>query len=430
MDKKIIVVGGGASGFMAAIQAARNGASVTILEQNGKFGKKLLSTGNGKCNLTNTESYADCYRSNTPDFASTVMFGFDVQQTIQFFLDIGIYTKNKNGYLYPHSEQAASVIEVLEMEARNLKIKLKTQETVTEIIPTGSFVKYVSKDGNSQRISFRHSAMPAPENSISPEKAPARNFLVKTKTWEYPCDAVILACGSKASVIEGSDGSGYKLVADLGHKIIKPLPALTGVKGKNNYYGKWAGVRTSAAVTLAINGHTIKQETGEVQLTDYGVSGIPVFQLSRYAARALDEGSNVSMFLDFLPEFDPSGLVTFLKSRRERNPYKNMRESLIGLFPEKLIDVLLTGTDTIEELAKKIKYLEVPVKETLSFEHAQVCSGGINCQEIEPMTMESKLVPGIYFCGELVDVDGACGGYNLQWAWSSGAVAGISASKV
>lgn len=394
MGKKIIVVGGGASGFIAAIQAARNGASVTILEQNGKFGKKLLSTGNGKCNLTNTESYTGCYRSNTPDFASTVMFGFDVQQTIRFFMEIGIYTKNKNGYLYPHSEQASSVLDVLEMEARNLKIKLKTQEAVTEIIPSGE-----------------------------------GSFLVKTKTWEYPCDAVILACGSKASVIEGSNGSGYQLAADLGHKIIKPLPALTGVKGKDFYYGKWAGVRAGACVTLAINGYKMKQETGEVQLTDYGISGIPVFQLSRFAARALDEGCTISMFLDFLPEFDPQGLVTFLKSRRERNPYKNMRESLIGLFPEKLMDVLLMGADTIEELAKRIKSLEVPVKETLSFEHAQVCSGGVDCEEIEPMTMESRLVPGIYFCGELVDVDGACGGYNLQWAWSSGAVAGISASK-
>lgn len=393
MKNKIIVVGGGASGFMAAIQAARNGASVTILEQNGKFGKKLLSTGNGKCNLTNTESYTGCYRSSTPDFASTVMFRFDVQQTIRFFMEIGIYTKNKNGYLYPHSEQASSVVDVLEMEARHLKIKLKTQEEVQQIEKT--------EDG----------------------------FLVKTNTWEYPCDKVILACGSKASVIEGSNGSGYKLAADLGHKIIKPLPALTGMKGTDRFYGKWAGVRTGACVTLAINGHKMKQETGEVQLTDYGVSGIPVFQLSRYASRALDENCTVSVFLDFLPEFSPESLLAFLKSRRARNPYKTLRESLIGLFPEKLIDVLLMDVDTEEALALKIKALKVPVKETMSFDHAQVCSGGVDCEEIDPMTMESTLVPGVYFCGELVDVDGACGGYNLQWAWSSGAVAGMAAAK-
>lgn len=393
MNNKIIVVGGGASGFMAAIQAARGGAAVTILEQNGKFGKKLLSTGNGKCNLTNTESYTGCYRSSTPDFASTVMFNFDVQQTIRFFMEIGIYTKNKNGYLYPHSEQASSVVEVLEMEARSLKIKLKTQEEVQQIEKT--------------------------ENG----------FLVKTNTWEYPCDKVILACGSKASVIEGANGSGYKLAADLGHRIIKPLPALTGIKGTDGFYSKWAGVRTGACVTLAINGQKMKQETGEVQLTDYGISGIPVFQLSRYAARALDENCTVSMFLDFLPEFSPESLLTFLKTRRERNPYKTLRESLIGLFPEKLIDVLMMDADTEEALARKIKGLEVPVKETMSFDHAQVCSGGVDCQEIDPMTMESALVPGVYFCGELVDVDGACGGYNLQWAWSSGAVAGMAAAK-
>lgn len=393
MSHKIVIVGGGASGFMAAIQAARNGASVTILEQNGKFGRKLQSTGNGKCNLTNLAQNCSYYRSSTPEFAVKVLSRFDVHQTIRFFTDIGIYTKNKNGYLYPHSEQASSVMEVLEMEARNLKIKRKTQEKVLKIRK--------SNEG----------------------------FLVATKTWEYPCDRVILACGSKASAIEGADGSGYRLASDLGHTIVKPLPALTGIKGTGRFYTKWAGVRTGACVTLVINGLPLKQECGEVQLTDYGISGIPVFQLSRYAARALYENCTVSMYLDFLPEFDPEGLLTFLKERRAHNPYKTLRESLIGLFSDKLIDVLMIDTKTEEQLVEKIKKLEVPVKETMSFEHAQVCSGGVDLKEINSETMESRLVSGIYFCGELLDVDGACGGYNLQWAWSSGALAGISAAR-
>lgn len=393
MSRSIVVIGGGASGFMAAITAARLGAAVTILEQNSRPGKKLLSTGNGKCNLTNIAEEPGCYRSSTPEFVPQVLAGFDVQQTIRFFMELGIYTRNRNGYLYPRSEQAASVVEVLEMEARHLKIKVKTREKVQEVLPTG------------------------------------RGFSVRTQTWEYPCDKVILASGSRASVIEGSCGSGYGLAESLGHTIIKPLPALTGLKGKASFYGKWAGVRTEARVTLAIHDIRLKQETGEVQLTDYGISGIPVFQLSRYAARALEEGCSVSVFLDFLPEFDPDSLTAFLKGRMVRNPYKTLRESLVGLFPAKLIDVLAAEADTIEDVAGRIHDFEVPVREPMPFSHAQVCSGGVSCGEINPMTMESKLIPGLYFAGEITDVDGACGGYNLQWAWSSGAVAGTAAAK-
>lgn len=393
MGKTIVVVGGGASGLMAAITAARAGAKVTILEQNGKLGKKILSTGNGRCNMTNLDQNPACYRSSVPSFAQKVLETFSVEETLSFFKELGIFSKNRNGYIYPRSNQAVSVVEALEMEARRLRIKCKTQEEVVSI-----------------------------------EKMES-GFSVLTKTWHYDCDSVIMACGSKASVIEGSNGSGYVLARKLGHTIIEPLPALVGLKGIGTYFSKWAGVRCDATVTLKIAEESIISDTGEIQLTDYGISGIPVFQISRYASRALAEKQTVSVELDFIPDMSEQEIVEELIRLAETDSSKKVRNLLTGLLPSKLIDTLVEKTDGIPEIAEKIKHFIIPIKEPMDFTHAQVCTGGVSCEEIDADTMESKRIPGIYFCGELTDVDGACGGYNLQWAWSSGYLAGLSASK-
>lgn len=393
MGKTIVVVGGGASGFMAAITAARAGAKVTILEQNNKLGKKILSTGNGRCNMTNLDQRADCYRSSFPGFAQNVLRIFSIENTMAFFKELGIFPKSRDGYIYPRSNQAASVVEALELEARRLKIKCKTQEEVVRI-----------------------------------EKTEA-GFSVLTKTWHYMCDSVILACGSKASVIEGSNGNGYQLAKNLGHKMVEPLPALVALKGKGNWFSKWAGVRCDAEVTLLIDDQRCLSDAGEVQLTDYGISGIPVFQISRFASRALFEKKRVSVKIDFLPDMTKQEIIQELNRLAEHNANKKIGQLLIGLIPSKLIDVLTGECKTIEQLAENIKNFSIQIKEPMDFAHAQVCTGGVACEEICSDTMESRLVPGIYFCGELIDVDGACGGYNLQWAWSSGYLAGISASK-
>lgn len=406
MSQKIVVIGGGASGFMAAITAAKAGASVTILEQNSKLGKKILSTGNGKCNLTNLNQKKEYYRCSEPEFPYTALNQFTLEDTISFFHEIGIYTKNKNGYLYPHSEQASSVVEVLEMEARRLKIKLKTNERVTHIEPLKA-----EKDTGIEPLSER--------------------FLVHTESWHYPCDSVIISCGSSASVIEGSNGSGYELAKKIGHTIVKPLPALTGLKGAGNQFSKWAGVRVEAKISLIINGTNTVSEKGELQLTDYGISGIPVFQISRYASRAIDEGKTVTAIIDFLPDMTREECQNFFETRQNNRPNKSLKEQLVGVFPSKLIEVLVGNTKgnliQIEDFVQKIKNFEITIKNTLDLDHAQVCTGGISCKEIDPETMESKLIPGVYFSGEVLDVDGTCGGYNLQWAWSSGYAAGKSA---
>lgn len=386
--RKVLIIGGGASGLTAGIFAARSGASVTILEQNEKPGRKICATGNGKCNLTNLAMPSDAYRGTHPEFAKKILEQFTVQDTLRFFSELGIYTVNKNGYLYPRSGQAGSVTDVLCMEARYRKIKIKTNE----------YAEAVQKSG--------------------------RYWKVRTKSWTYQGDALILANGSKASAISGSDGSGYQLAGSLGHPIVLPLPALCALKCSGSF-AAWAGVRTEGEVTLLINDIPLKKERGELQLTEYGISGIPIFQLSRYAVRALQEGSTVSLSVNFLPEFEGNDLLKFLELRKKNCPYKTDRELLTGLFPEKLAKYLCGQPDLIQA----IQSLHLKVKSGMSFAQAQICSGGVSTEEVHARTLESKLHKNLYFAGELLDIDGTCGGYNLQWAWSSGAVAGRYAAK-
>ena len=394
-QRRVCVIGGGASGLIAAIFAAREGALVTLLEQNERLGKKLLATGNGRCNLTNTYQDPGCYHGEHPEFALSVFQTYSMEQTVSFFSELGIYIKNRNGYLYPASNQASSVLEVLEQEARYRKVKIKLQENAKEIVPG----------------------------------KPDGSWIVKTKTWQYEADAVIIACGSPASEIEGAGSAGYVLAGRLGHKIVKPLPALVPLVCKGNFFSKWTGVRTDAQITLLAKGEPLAREKGEVQLTEYGISGIPVFQISGRALRLLDQGILVSVILDFMPDFTEKELLAFLKKRMDNCTYKTIKDSLTGLFPKKLISVLTDKNPNLEQLTNRIKNLELPVKEGRSLAQAQVCQGGVSTEQIHPVSMESRICPGIYFSGEVVDIDGICGGYNLQWAWSSGALAGSHAGK-
>lgn len=383
--KKVLIIGGGAAGMAAGIAAAGEGAEVTILEHGQVPGKKLLATGNGKCNLTNLNRRPDAYRGTDPEFVQPVLAQCPVPETIRFFSDLGLYTKNRNGYLYPNSEQAAGVRELLLKELEHRKVKIKTNEEITSILP---------------------------------------GWQVSTKTWNYEGDAVIVCTGSCASSIEGADSSGYGLLQSLGHTLVKPLPALVPLVCRNTGFSKWAGVRIDGTVTLCLDQTPCKTEAGELQLTDYGVSGIPVFQLSRYAVRALEENCPVTLHLDFMPMFQEQELEAFFESRRRAFPYKNNRELLTTVFPEKLIPVLLKG-----DLIRNCKSYDLTVTGSRPFAYAQTVSGGVSTGEVFPQNLESRLHRGLYFAGEVLDVDGACGGYNLQWAWSSGIIAGRNAAK-
>lgn len=399
----VVIVGGGASGLMAGIMAARNNHKVTILEHKDKPGKKILATGNGKCNFTNLVQNADCYRGEEEGFPLKVINQFDVNQTIEFFRDIGIYPKEKKGYLYPNSEQAVSITEVLLSELKLLKVQIILGVHVNKI---------TSLKGG---------------------------FWLQSEDKEFKCDKVILAAGGQASQNLGSDGSGYTLAKNLGHRLIKPLPALVQLKSDMKYFKNIAGVRCIASISVYINKVFVVKEEGEILFAAYGISGIPVMQISRFAAKALDAKKAVSLNVDFFPELRVNDLFDNLVHRTKRIPFRGVEEALTGLLNNKLLYILLKEAkipvdlpcnkltkEKLLEFTNMLKALEIKISDTNSFDQAQVCAGGIATHEIDYKTMESKLIKGLYLCGEVLDVDGTCGGYNLQWAWSSGAIAGKS----
>lgn len=406
--KKIIVIGAGASGMLAAITAARQGASVTLLEGMEKPGKKLLITGSGRCNLTNLRQESICYRGADAEFVGNVLQQFTVSDTLSFFREIGLLTIARDGYVYPVTGQASSVLEVLLLEIKRLGVKLKCMEKVLSI----------------------------EKNML---------FRVRTAGWTYEADAVILAAGSKAAPATGSDGSGYALAKKCGHSLVTPREALVPLTIREGWIKKLSGLRMQAAVTL--EGHT---EKGELQWTDTGISGIVVFQLSRFAVRALAKRPDVTdgktqsvpVQLDLLPSVSAEELFNHLANRKALQPDGCSAESLLaGVFAKKAIAPLLQAAKInpsekaaklsdkdLHRLVTTVKQLTLTVSGSRSFEQAQVCQGGVCCTEIHPQTLESRKMPGLYIVGELLDVDGICGGYNLQWAWASGFAAGRAAA--
>lgn len=404
VDADVIVAGGGASGLFAAILCAKKHLTVIVLEQKDRVGKKILATGNGKCNYTNQKQSKGCYRGENRDFTEIGISTFGPAESISYWQELGIYPKDKNGYVYPFSEQASSVLEVLRMELKRQGVIVACEEKV-------------------QNIEKRD-----------------KGFIVETEKNRYTAKCVIVATGGQASPKLGSDGSGYRLAKKLGHSVVEPVPALIGLKCKEGYYKSVAGVRTEAEVSVYIDGRPkcIARDRGELQLTGYGISGIPVFQISRFAARALKEGKTVQVQIDYMPSLNNKELENLLQ-KRFRDRQKNAEEALIGLFHKKLIQMFLKNsgiksenmavnvTDKqIKQLVDNIKGMTTQVVDTNGFDQAQVTAGGVSTWEIDSSTMESLLVPGLYFTGEVMDVDGICGGYNLQWCWSSAFLAARS----
>ncbi len=404
---EIVVIGGGASGMAAAIMAARRGASVSILEHNDVLGKKILSTGNGRCNLTNLDLQHEHYRGDNPELIRTFLKEFDADAALEFFSSIGIYTKCRGGYVYPLCDQAAAVREAFTMEVKRLGVQVRTNCHAEEI------------------------------------RKVKKGFLILCtgETNPYRASKVILSAGGQASEISGSDGSGYMLAKRLGHSLSPVVPALVQLVSEKKCFRKLSGIRITAGISLYVNGELIANDFGEVQLTDYGVSGIPVFQVSRFASKALQQKKKVCAELDFIPQISEDVLHLELLKRRRRSGKYTAAELLNTLFPSKLIPVLLTeaeidrqvwaeklSDEKLAKLAHVCKRFHVPVTETKPFSKAQICAGGVKTDEICPETMESRLVEGLYITGELLDVDGICGGYNLHFAWGSGIMAGNDAA--
>lgn len=407
--RHVAIIGAGASGFMAAITSAKLGCKVTILEHMNNTARKIEITGNGKCNFTNENMDISMYNSDDLSKVKRILDEFSNKDVLDFFENIGMIPVKKNGYYYPMSNQACAVSDMLRMEAQRLKIKIACNIQIKKI----------------EKI-----------NGI---------FHIKTDGYEYEADCVILATGSKCYPLTGSDGSGYSLAEEFGHTVIGPYPALVQLLSKDKSIFVLSGLRVYAKAELYIDDVYKGSECGEIQFIKNGLSGIPVFQLSKDASVVLNNQkkncSSIKLVIDFMPEFELEQLYDFLTDRKQKNSHKNLNGFLTGMFNEKLINVLcdkmkikgnVKAADFTDEIIRKlcmhIKQMEFLIYATGDFSKAQVCCGGVPLSELND-NLESKFISDLFFAGEILNVDGKCGGYNLQWAWSSGYVAGYNAGR-
>ncbi len=438
----VAVIGGGAAGMMAAIEAARAGAIVTLIEKNPQLGKKLATTGNGRCNYTNldmSDRIGGKFRGFHPEFAEAALDVLPPEAVLDWFRAIGVEPRFRGSYVYPNSDQASAVVDALREELHRLSVK----------VHYNAEVKSVQRIDTDTEFSTAKASVPGKAASASEmrEKMDAGYFMIQCTDAVVKADRVILAAGSKAAPKTGSNGDGYFIARKLGHTIVPYVPALCGIRCAGDAFRVLAGIRTEAALELSVDGRCVDREVGELQLVDYGISGIPVFQLSRYAAYALQEGKKAAVYINFLPGFtneaeDPKDLVVQLyRQRQERLAGRKMESFFTGLLHQKLGQLLLRMASVrpelpVAELSEKqlrsLASLSVRFKaecvEMNGFLQAQVVAGGVDTTEVDPCTMASRLVPGLYFAGEVLDIDGICGGYNLQWAWASGFVAGRHAA--
>ena len=409
MRRRIVIIGGGASGMTAAVSAATAGAEVTVLEQNEKAGKKLLASGNGKCNLTNLDLDVSQYRSDVPALVSSVIGRFDVEETLNWFSTLGLRTFDRNGWVYPRTEQASSVRDLLLWECESRGIRFKNKEEVRSLTREADGI-----------------------------------WKVHTAGWVYEADAVVLCCGSPASSVRGSSDYAVRLADQLTIPRENFRPVLVPLCLETLTDRSWNGTRAHAAMHLYLDGREAAAETGELQLTGYGISGIAVFQLSRYAVPAMDEGKRAEIHIDFLPEITAEELEEEWRDRQLFGAKKNYRQLLTGLLPDRLIPMLLESAGLSpesfprleeqmpggkgEDLLRLLKDYCARITGPAPMDQSQICTGGIRLSALNEDLMVTRH-PGLYVAGEAAHVDGPCGGYNLQWAWSTGYVAGRAAAE-
>ena len=395
---KIAVIGGGASGIAAAVAARRNGASVTILESGDRIGRKFLATGNGRCNMTNVNADIKNYYGENTDFMQYTIDNYWVLETLAFFSEIGILYKEEDaGKVYPYSDRASSVLDVLRMCLDDEGVNVKTGFEVFLIEPLDEGFCIKSYNGKE----------------------------------EY-ADRVIIACGGKAAPDLGSNGGGYELLKSFNHRITPLKPSLVQIKTETEVVKKLKGIKIDAKLTIGEN-----SECGEILFTDYGISGPPVFSLS---SRLND---NKKAVIDIFPHMSEEEISGIIYSRIAMNPKRKLEEFFTGMINKRIGQAILKQLDIaplsryavtlneneIEKTVKILKNWAFDITGTMSWNNAQVTKGGADTREFNPETMESLKMKGIYACGEILDIDGDCGGYNLQWAWSSGYIAGTSASQ-
>lgn len=420
-NEKIIIAGAGASGLMAGIAAARQGCSCLFLEHKEEAGKKILATGNGRCNFTNENQDMRNYNSDSPEFVKKVLNGFSKDCLIGLFKEIGMEIWEREEYYYPYSGQASTVRDLLILENKRLGNRFLFNEHVEEIH---------IKNG----------------------------FYVKTEHGRYMCENLIVSVGGKAQGKLGSDGSLLEQLKSIGIEFAPMHPALVPLYWDCPYSKRLAGIRSKGKISLLINNEPVAWDIGELQFTDYGISGIPTFNVSRYYS--LNENKRVEAVLDFFPYTDRKELQKQLFKQMEKNRdillkwekqdspgqgNDDIRDGLAlvlhGFLNEKLLRILIEMclekasiinpdfNNLAESLAGFLKEFRAGIKKTRGFDFAQVCTGGALLSQFNPDTLEALKLKGLYITGELLDVDGRCGGYNLQWAFSTGYLAGKAAGK-
>lgn len=394
---KIGIVGGGASGLISAIAAKSDNTEVVVFEKEKRVGRKILATGNGRCNMTNMYADEKHYHSRDVRFIRGAMKRFWVEDTLLFFDELGILWKEEDkGKVYPYSDTASSVLDVLRRRIDALNIKVLCEFAVKKIEKTEKGFYVISKDGQKEM-----------------------------------CDRVIIATGGKAGSTLGSDGSGYELLKTFGHSITRLSPSLVQIKTDTELVRKLKGIKVQSNVTIGD-----RTEKGELLFTDYGISGPPVFSLSSYLE------NNNEVIIDLMPEYTSTQLYEMLCARCTYLYDVPLEDFFVGMINKRVGQAVLKRAGVaplsrlsqslteaeIKSLTEEIKGLKLKITGTASWNQAQVTKGGASVTEFNPVTMESKLVAGLYVCGEVLDIDGDCGGYNLQWAWSSGYLAGINAA--
>lgn len=398
---RVLVIGGGASGLMAALTAAQNPENeVTVLERQARVGKKLSATGNGRCNLTNLHTEPGCYHGQEREFVHYALSEFSVADTLSFFRSLGLLTVSEpSGRVYPYSDQAGSVVDVLRLSAEAAGVRLMTSAEVRSLMYD------------------------------------ADAFFAQTEERRYAADAVIVACGGLAGEKLGGCGMGYDLLKRFGHSCTKLYPALVQLRTDTTYVRSLKGIRAECGVSLLENGELLASSNGEVQFTDYGISGPAVFEISRAMA---GKKADVLAELDLLPLLNEEETVSLLRAKTERMPKLLTEDLLTGTLQNRLGRTVLrycgialdrtcgsVKNAELRKIAEAVKRFRIPVTGTMNMDQAQVTAGGIRTSEFDPKTMGSRLQRGLYACGEVLDIDGDCGGFNLQWAWSSGHLAGL-----
>ncbi len=396
-NKKIIIIGAGAAGLVAAITKARAGSKVTLLEQNNKIGKKILVSGNGKCNIDNKYINLNRFHSQNPDFVAKVLEGYDFPVVEKFFTSLGLeLVEGKEGKMFPMSLQASSVVELLEYEAKRVGVEIVCDCAVTSVDKKGT------------------------------------TFTLETSQGTKSCTQLVLTSGSPAAPQLGGSNSGYAFATKLGHTLVPRHPSLVQLCSEESWVKGCAGVKVAGLATLYANGEYITEKKGDILFTNYGISGLAILDLSREVSTRLANFDYCELSLDLMPEFSKEKLTNLLLQRVKQNSEKPLTLWLQGIINKKLIHIILEQSrckvrvedglnrKEINKLVHAIKNLKLSVNDTKGFKGAEVATGGIDTSEVNPQTMESKLVDNLFFAGEILDVDGDRGGFNFHWAWVTG----------